>query len=124
MGTIERAEKQILLARHARRLLGLVDDTPIVPGDAHPVWEGTAQSQAARQVINDAEEDLRAWRSQEGELPGGAAGEGLLGVVGVSDSHPPHHHPSSATAVGVNGGGETGLVGSPNDANGAVKPLA
>lgn len=58
--TIERAEKQIILARHGRRLLGLMDDTPVVPGDARPnVFEHAAQ---ARQILNDAEEDLREWQ--------------------------------------------------------------
>ena len=56
--TIERGEKQILLARHARRLLNLLDDTPVVPGDARPAFDNSAQ---ARQVLNDAEEDLRDW---------------------------------------------------------------
>jgi len=58
-GTIERAEKQIILARHGRRLLNLLDDTPVVPGDARPAFEHSAQ---ARQVLNDAEEDLRDWQ--------------------------------------------------------------
>ena len=56
--TIERAEKQIILAKHGRRLLNLLDDTPMVPGDARPQFEHAAQ---ARQVLNDAEEDLREW---------------------------------------------------------------
>jgi hypothetical protein len=54
--TIERAEKQIILAKHARRLLNLVDDTPIVPGDTHPAF---AETEAARVVLNDAESDLQ-----------------------------------------------------------------
>ncbi len=56
--TIERAEKQILLARHGRRLLNLLDDTPVVPGDTRPPFEHAHQ---ARQILNDAEEDLREW---------------------------------------------------------------
>lgn len=56
--TIERAEKQILLARHGRRLLNLLDDTPVVPGDIRPAFE---QIHQARQILNDAEEDLREW---------------------------------------------------------------
>ncbi|KUL85085.1 hypothetical protein ZTR_08308 [Talaromyces verruculosus] len=55
---IERAEKQIILAQHARRLFNLLDDTPIVPGDAVKPYE---QSTAARDILNDAEGDLRAW---------------------------------------------------------------
>lgn len=56
---IERAEKQIILARHVRRLLNFVDDTPVVPGDARQAYEHEAE---ARQVLEDAENDLRAWR--------------------------------------------------------------
>lgn len=36
--------------------MNLVDDTPIVPGDLHPPFAGTEE---ARQVLNDAEDDLR-----------------------------------------------------------------
>ncbi|KAL9093557.1 MAG: hypothetical protein Q9165_003952 [Trypethelium subeluteriae] len=57
---IERAEKQALLAKHARRVLNLLDDTPIVPGDQHPIYEGT---ETGRHSLNDAEDELRAWSS-------------------------------------------------------------
>jgi hypothetical protein len=46
--TIERAEKQVILARHGRRLLNLLDDTPVVPGDARPAFEHADQ---ARQIL-------------------------------------------------------------------------
>lgn len=55
---IERGEKQILLARHARSLLNCIDDTPVVPGDAPKAYD---QSEQAKQVINQAEKDLRSW---------------------------------------------------------------
>ncbi|KAI9653815.1 MAG: hypothetical protein M1831_005682 [Alyxoria varia] len=55
---IERAEKQALLAKHARRILNMLDDTPIVPGDTHPTFD---RQEDARRVLGDAEEDLRAW---------------------------------------------------------------
>ncbi|KAF2477980.1 uncharacterized protein BDR25DRAFT_207576 [Lindgomyces ingoldianus] len=82
--TIERAEKQIILAKQARRIINLLDDTPIVPGDAHPIFEG---SEATRQVLNDAEDDLRNWQpnlepvhSSAGSLGVGAMpGGGLTG---------------------------------------------
>ncbi|KAH8905078.1 hypothetical protein BR93DRAFT_869527, partial [Coniochaeta sp. PMI_546] len=61
LATIERAEKQIILARHGMRLLKLLDDTPVVPGDVRPAYEGGAQ---ARQILNDAEDDLRDWRPE------------------------------------------------------------
>lgn len=59
LATIERAEKQTILARHGLRLLQLLDDTPVVPGDARVPFADAAQ---ARQILNDAEDDLRDWR--------------------------------------------------------------
>ncbi|KZZ90709.1 sphingolipid long chain base-responsive protein PIL1 [Ascosphaera apis ARSEF 7405] len=56
--TIERAEKQIILARHGRRLLNLLDDSPLVPGDSRPEYENV---DAARRILDDAEHDLRSW---------------------------------------------------------------
>lgn len=67
--TIERAEKQILLARHGRRLLNLLDDTPVVPGDSRPAFD---QGHQARQVLNDAEEDLREWTPSLEPIPSSA----------------------------------------------------
>ncbi|KAI1208954.1 putative sphingolipid long chain base-responsive protein [Annulohypoxylon truncatum] len=55
---IERAEKQIILAKHGRRLLELLDDSPVTPGDPRRAYQNGA---AARQVLNDAEDDLKAW---------------------------------------------------------------
>lgn len=37
----------------------LLDDTPVVPGDARPAYSNASQ---ARQILNDAEDDLRDWR--------------------------------------------------------------
>ncbi|KAK4955073.1 hypothetical protein LTR10_007266 [Elasticomyces elasticus] len=53
---IERAEKQIMLAQQARRLVNLLDDTPTVPGEERSPFEN---SEAAREVLNDAEAGLR-----------------------------------------------------------------
>ena len=71
--TIERAEKQILLAKHGRRLLNLLDDTPVVPGDVRPAFDNTHQ---ARQILNDAEEDLRDWEPSVEPIPSSAEGMG------------------------------------------------
>ncbi|KAK3393213.1 Eisosome component PIL1/LSP1, partial [Podospora didyma] len=59
LATIERADKQIILARHGLRLLDLLDDTPVVPGDTRIPYVHASQ---ARQILNDAEDDLRNWR--------------------------------------------------------------
>ncbi|PPJ51354.1 hypothetical protein CBER1_10053 [Cercospora berteroae] len=55
---IERAEKQILLAQQARRLVNLLDDTPTVPGEERPAY---AHADEGRDILNDAEAALRAW---------------------------------------------------------------
>ena len=73
--TIERAEKQIILARHGRRLLTLLDDTPVVPGDIRPAFEHTNQ---ARQVLNDAEDDLKDWQPELEDVPTNASLENNL----------------------------------------------
>lgn len=57
--TIERAEKQIILAKHGRRLLNLLDDTPVVPGD---VRQPFSHGNDARQVLADAEHELQMWQ--------------------------------------------------------------
>jgi len=59
--TIERAEKQIILAKHGRRLLSLLDASPVVPGDARQPYEYSTQ---ARQILNDAEDDLKDWQPE------------------------------------------------------------
>lgn len=61
---IERAEKQIILAKHGQRLLALLDDSPITPGDTRRVYE---QGGAARQILNDAEDDLKSWEANWGQ---------------------------------------------------------
>ncbi|GAT22142.1 sphingolipid long chain base-responsive protein [Aspergillus luchuensis] len=70
---IERNEKQILLARHARRVLEQLDDTPVVPGDSPREYDRTSST---RKILEEAENDLRSWesttvpiQSAAGELP-------------------------------------------------------
>ncbi|KAI0185353.1 Eisosome component PIL1-domain-containing protein [Xylaria flabelliformis] len=63
IAVIERAEKQIILAKHGQRLLSLLDDSPMTPGDAHRAYEN---GPAARQVLNDAEDDLKSWETNRG----------------------------------------------------------
>lgn len=58
-----------MLARHGRRLLNLLDDTPVVPGDARPPF---AHGHQARQILNDAEEDLREWTPRLEPIPNAA----------------------------------------------------
>ncbi len=57
--TIERAEKQIILAKYGRRLLNYLDDAPVVPGDERQPFP---HANDARQVLNDAEQELQSWQ--------------------------------------------------------------
>ena len=109
--TIERAEKQIMLARHGRRLLNLLDDTPVVPGDTRPAFE---QAHQARQVLNDAEEDLREWTPNLEPIPSAATALGAdlmptqAGTVATSVSG------RSDEPTGIAEGSTTGQLESPS----------
>lgn len=52
----------------------MLDDTPLVPGDTRRAYDGAEQ---ARQVLNDAEQDLRAWEPSLEPIPSAAAGMGV-----------------------------------------------
>jgi len=56
---VERAEKQAILAHQAQKLLHLLDDSPIVPGEGH---EPFTKSEEARLILSDAENELKAWK--------------------------------------------------------------
>lgn len=94
-----------MLARHGRRLLNLLDDTPIVPGDLRPEFEHADQ---ARQVLNDAEEDLREWQPNIEPIHSSAGGMGVNAMpvetsttapsVVSEDPAPTHHEQSRITA--------------------------
>ncbi|KAG5519526.1 hypothetical protein PMAC_001680 [Pneumocystis sp. 'macacae'] len=72
----ERGEKQCLLSHYGRRLLELLDDSPVMPGDTRVGYEGEKE---ARELLLEAEEALQAWRP--GQLEGGR-GESAVAVVG------------------------------------------
>lgn len=82
---VERAEKQIILANHARRLLNYVDDTPVVPGDARQAYEHELD---ARQVLEDAENDLRSWQPSLEPIVSSADQEVPVHGNGVSEHEP------------------------------------
>ena len=68
------------MARQARRILNLLDDTPIVPGDARAGFE---EIETARQVLNDAEDELRSWQPNLEPIHSNA---GSLGVGAMPGS--------------------------------------
>lgn len=100
-----------MLARHGRRLLNLLDDTPVVPGDTRPAFEHAAQ---ARQVLNDAEEDLRDWQpnlepiqSAAGSMganlmPTSAGTTGASSVVGHNEGSVQGDLPVESSVTGGN----------------------
>jgi len=107
--TIERAEKQIILARHGRRLLNLLDDTPVVPGDIRPGFEHTNQ---ARQILNDAEDDLRDWTPELEDVPSNASLErNLLPGSNNSPTTARHQRDQTDTVGGSVVGDEESVVG-------------
>jgi len=70
---LERSEKQALLAKQAQRLILLLDDTPVVPGEDHRPFQGNEE---ARVILNDAEAELRDWTpSWENQAAGVANGQ-------------------------------------------------
>jgi len=97
--TIERAEKQIILARHGRRLLNLLDDSPVIPGDTRPAYQNSSQ---ARQVLNDAEEDLRDWVAELEDVPSNAGNleTNLMPRAEQAPAVPTHSVPVTPTTSG------------------------
>lgn len=93
-----------MLARHGRRLLNLLDDTPVVPGDTRPTFEHGAQ---ARQVLNDAEEDLREWTPNLEPVHSAATemGSNLMptqaGTAATSDAGEQPMSPVEGSALGA-----------------------
>jgi hypothetical protein len=88
---VERAEKQTILAKHARRLLNYVDDTPVVPGDARQAYE---HEMDARAVLEDAEMDLRNWRPSLEPIASSADQE-----VPVHGNGVPEHVPDESESI-------------------------
>lgn len=119
---IERAEKQIILAKHGRRLLDLLDDSPVTPGDARRPYENGS---AARQVLNDAEDDLKSWEKNANtnnydsvfgsdEATGvGVAISDAHGGSGPSEGRGGHEAPGTTGGIQHSsaGGGEHGPAG-------------
>lgn len=79
---LERSAKQEILAKHARRLLDLLDDTPVVPGAERAAYE---QERAAKEILLDAEEDLAKWQpDQESQISSSQLESNLLPPVNSS----------------------------------------
>ncbi|KAK6361419.1 hypothetical protein TWF730_005148 [Orbilia blumenaviensis] len=98
---VERSQKQEILAKHSRRLLALLDDTPVVPGDARPAYD---LERDARQILADAEEDLRNWTLELEEVPTNASLD--AGAMPSVNTASVTNGNSSALASPVHGNGE------------------
>lgn len=63
-------------------MLNLLDDTPVVPGDTRQTYEQTEQ---ARQILDDAAEDLKHWEPRLEPIPSavGDLGANLMPGRGV-----------------------------------------
>lgn len=70
------------MARQARRLINLVDDTPIVPGTPHPAFDG---NEKARLILNDTEEELKNWRATYEPIKSSAGSMGVGGMPALPD---------------------------------------
>ncbi|KAF2857943.1 hypothetical protein K470DRAFT_149681 [Piedraia hortae CBS 480.64] len=110
---IERAEKQLLLAQQARRLLNLVDDTPIAPGETRPPFNNAS---AAREALNDAEAALRSWSPSYSPI------QSSLSRVGSNAVQPENISPSmTENTTSVNAPGQVS-VNSGNYVTGNMGP--
>jgi hypothetical protein len=69
----------------------LVDDTPIVPGDTHPPF---GEVEAARQVLTDAENDLRRYQLDVEPIHSNAGNLGVGAMPGA---------PTGATETSIAG---------------------
>lgn len=94
---IEKGEKQILLARHAKRLLNYLDDTPVVPGDQRAAYEHT---DATKHVLEEAENDLRTWERTD-EPVHTSAGETSTNLLPTNTGKA--EHTNGQTAGGADG---------------------
>lgn len=85
---LERSQKQILLAQHARQVLALLDDTPVVPGEQRAAF---AKEEELRHILGNAEDSLKAWTPDWEELPeSGAVHTSSAGVPLESASNTAH----------------------------------
>ena len=88
---IERAEKQIILATQARRVLNLLDDTPIVPGEERQAFPSGAQMQ---EYMQDVESQLKNWSPSLEPIHSSAGKLGVNAMPGTSETL---ESPSSTT---------------------------
>lgn len=100
--------------------MNLVDDTPIVPGDVHPAF---AELEAARQVISDAEDDLRNYELHVEPIPSNAGNLGVGAMPGSVASPTSSSVPEQSTVHGESPVAERQAdVLGPHGSGGEVQP--
>ena len=90
---IERSEKSLILADHGRRILELLDDTPVVPGDSPAEYQ---HEHEAKQILLDCEEQLQAWTPKPYDANQARLGSNLLPTEDVGDNSAIHQSTSVA----------------------------
>ncbi|RMZ20418.1 hypothetical protein D0859_15578 [Hortaea werneckii] len=116
---IERAEKQILLAQQARRLVGMLDDSPIVPGEERPAF---ANAEEAREVLNDAEEGLRNWQRSTEPIQSTAGKVGSNAMPSTAESVEANEQAMQVAQERVNAGSVDGTTESVQSSERADPP--
>ena len=116
---IERAEKQILLAQQARRLVSMLDDSPIVPGEERPAF---ANAEEAREVLNDAEDGLRTWQRSTEPIQSTAGKVGSNAMPSNAESVEANEQAMQVAQERVNAGSVDGTADSVQSSERAEPP--
>ncbi|KAI6901619.1 hypothetical protein KC316_g4263 [Hortaea werneckii] len=116
---IERAEKQILLAQQARRLVSMLDDSPIVPGEERPAF---ANAEEAREVLNDAEDGLRTWQRSTEPIQSTAGKVGSNAMPSNAESVEANEQAMQVAQERVNAGSVDGTTESVQSSDRAEPP--
>jgi hypothetical protein len=110
-------------------VLNLLDDTPIVPGDTHLEF---ANGEHARQILNDAEDELRNWQPNlepihstagnlgVGAMPGVEPGYGS--EIGQEGDHPAYREKTSRSRSHSDERHAAGIGSAVPGAGGEVEP--
>ena len=86
-----------MLAKQARRVLNLLDDTPTVPGEERQPFEGSSEAQ---HILNDAETSLRGWSASHEPIHMSSTGMGSNAMPGSgSTAGESIESPSSTTTA-------------------------
>ncbi|KAF8463114.1 Eisosome component PIL1-domain-containing protein [Kalaharituber pfeilii] len=83
---IERCEKQAIIAKQGRKLLNLLDDTPIMPGSKPAPYD---KEREARVILKEAEDAIKDWTENFEEVTSQVAHPAFLSKAGLPVPIPP-----------------------------------